>query len=162
MQILREILNKSYSEGVPLEKKFQLLLMDSFNQVKYGKKLSHISGLLGYLNNSSQFNIAMQIFFLLLFSHSVVSDSMTPWTAASQASWSSTISWSLLKFMSIELVMLSNHLRLCCSLLLLPSIFPSIKVFSNESTLHIMWPKYYRFSISLSNIPIFRVDFLQD
>ena len=75
---------------------------------------------------------------------------VTPWTTARQASPSFTISWSLLKFMSIELVMLSNHLNLCCPLLLLPSIFPSIRVFSNESALHIRWPKYWSFSFSIS------------
>ena len=75
----------------------------------------------------------------------------TPWTAAYQASLSFTISQSLLKLMSIESVMPSNHLMLCCPLLLLPSIFPSIKVFSNESALHIRWPKYWSFSISPSN-----------
>ena len=68
--------------------------------------------------------------------------------------------WSLLKFMSIESVMLSNHLILCCTLLLLPSIFPIIKVFSNESALHISWLKYWSFSISPSN-EYFRVDFLR-
>ena len=73
---------------------------------------------------------------LLLFSHSVVSDSfVTPWTAACQASLSFTISWSLLKPMSIKSVMPSNYLILCCPLLLLPAIFPSIRVFSNESAL---------------------------
>ena len=76
---------------------------------------------------------------LLLFSWSVVSDSTTPWTAARQASLSFTISWSLLKFMSIESVMPSNHLVLCRHLLLLPSIFPIIRVFSNESALCIRW-----------------------
>ena len=70
----------------------------------------------------------------------------TSWTVARQASPSSTISQSLLKFMSIELVMLSNHLILCHPLLL-PSIFPSIKVFSNELALHIRWPKYWSFSL---------------
>ena len=64
---------------------------------------------------------------------------------------SSTVSWSLLRFVSIELVMLSNHLILCCPLLLLPSIFPSIRVFSNELALHIRWPKYL--SLSFSNRP---------
>ena len=73
----------------------------------------------------------------------------TPWTAARQASLSITNSWSLLKFMSIELVMPSNHLILCHPLLLPPSIFPSIKVFLNESV-HIRWPKYWRFSFSIS------------
>ena len=75
---------------------------------------------------------------------------VTSWTAARQASLSSTISQSLLKFMSIESVMPSNHLILCCPLLLLPSIFPSIGVFSNESALHIRWPKYWNFSFSTS------------
>ena len=75
----------------------------------------------------------------------------TPWTAAHQASLSIINSWSLPKLMSIESVMPSNHLILCRSLLLLPSTFPSIRVFSNESALHIRWPKYWSFSISPSN-----------
>ena len=74
------------------------------------------------------------------FNHSVVSDSVTPWTAAHQASLFIINSWSLLKVMSTESVMLSNHLILCHSLLLPPSIFPNIGVFSNESALHIRWP----------------------
>ena len=74
---------------------------------------------------------------------------VTSWTAACQAPLPSTISWNLLKFMSIESVMLSNHLILSCSLLL-PSIFPRIKVFSNESALRIRWPKYWSFSFSIS------------
>ena len=76
---------------------------------------------------------------------------VTPWTAACQASLFITISWSLLKLISIELVMPSNHLILCRTLLLLPSIFPSIRVFSNASDLHTSWPKYWSISISLSN-----------
>ena len=84
------------------------------------------------------------------FSHSVVSDSATPWTAARQASLSITNSWSLLKLMSIELVIPSNHLILCHFVLLLPSIFPSIRVFSNESVLRIRWPKYWSFSFSIN------------
>ena len=75
---------------------------------------------------------------------------VTPWTAARQASLSITNSKKLLKFMSIELVMPSNHLILCHPLLLLPSVFPSIKVFSSESVLHIRWPKYWSFSFSIS------------
>ena len=75
---------------------------------------------------------------------------MTPWTAACQASLSFTISWSLLKLMSIELVMPSNHLIFCCPLLLLSSIFPSIRVFSSDLALHIRWPKYWSFSFSIS------------
>ena len=74
----------------------------------------------------------------------------SPWTAAGQASLSFTISQSLLKLMSIELVMPSNHLILCCPLLLLPSVFPSIRVFCNESVHRIRWSKYWNFSISVS------------
>ena len=74
----------------------------------------------------------------------------TPWTTARQASLSITNSWSLLKLMSIKSVMSSNHLNLCHSLLLLPSIFPSIRVFSNESVLPIRWPKYWSFNFSIS------------
>ena len=73
----------------------------------------------------------------------------TPWTAAPQASLSFTVSWSLLKLMSIESVMPSNHLILCHLLLLLPSIFPSIRVFSSELVLCIRWPKYWSFSFSI-------------
>ena len=75
----------------------------------------------------------------------------TPWTAAHQASLSFTISLILLKIMSIELVILSNHLILCLHLLLLPSIFPNIRVFSNESALHFRWPKFWSFSFSISS-----------
>ena len=73
-----------------------------------------------------------------------------PWTAASQVFLSFTISQSLLIFISIELVMLFNHLTLCCPLLPLPSIFPSIKIFPNESALRIRWPEYWSFSFSIS------------
>ena len=75
---------------------------------------------------------------------------MTPWTAAHQASLSITNSQSLCKLMSIESVMPSNHFIFCHPLLLLPSIFPSIRVFSNESVLHIKWPKYWSFSFNIS------------
>ena len=91
---------------------------------------------------------------------------MTPWTAARQASLSISNSQSLFKPMSIESVMPSNHFILCHPLLLLPSIFPSIRVFSNESVLCIRWPKYwsFSFSISLSNehsgLISFRMDWL--
>ena len=100
------------------------------------------------------------------FSHSVMSNYATPWTAARQASLSIPNSQSLLKLMSIELVMPSNHLILCHSLLFLPSIFPSIRVFSNESVLPIRWPKYWSFSFSISpsneysGLISFRVDWL--
>ena len=91
---------------------------------------------------------------------------MTPWTAARQASLSITNSWSLLKLISTELVMPSNHLILYHPLLLLPSIFPSIRVFSNESALLIRWPKYWSFSFNISpskeysGLISFRMDWL--
>ena len=101
------------------------------------------------------------------FSCSVVSDSLRPpWTAARQASLSITNSWSLLKLMSIESVMPSNHLILCRPLLLPPSILPNFRVFSSELVLRIRWPKYwsFSFSISLSNeysgLICFRMDWL--
>ena len=90
----------------------------------------------------------------------------TPWTVALQASLSFTISWSLLKLMSIESVMPSNHLNLCHPLFLLSSVFPSIRVFSNELALCIRWPKYWIFSFSISpsneysGLISFRTDFL--
>ena len=74
----------------------------------------------------------------------------TPWTAARQASLSITNPWSLLRLMSIESVMLSNHLILCHPLFLLLSIYPSIRIFPNESAVCIRWPKYWRFSFSIS------------
>ena len=79
-----------------------------------------------------------------------MSDSATAWTVAHQTSLSFTISQSLLKLMSIEAVMPSNHLILCQSLPPLSSIFPTLRVFSNESTLHIRWPKYWSFSLIIS------------
>ena len=79
-----------------------------------------------------------------------MSDSATPWTAAHKAFLSVTIPWSLLKLTPTESVMLSNHLILCHPLLLLPSIFPTITVFSSESALHFRWPKYRSFSFSIS------------
>ena len=91
---------------------------------------------------------------------------MTPWTAARKASLSITNSWSLFKLMSIESVMPSNHLILCHPLLPPLSVFPSIRVFSNESVLHIRWPKYWRFSFSISlskehpGLISFRMDWL--
>ena len=87
--------------------------------------------------------------YLVRFS-SVVSDSVTPWTAAHQASLSVTNSQSLFKLMSIKLVMPSNLLILCHPLFLLPSIFPGIRVFSNDSPLRIRWPMYWSFSVNIS------------
>ena len=89
---------------------------------------------------------------------------MTPWTVAHQASLSITSSWNLLKLMSIESMMPSNHLVLYCPILLLPSIFPSIRVFANESTLHTRWPKYWSlnygisFSTKYSGLVSFKID----
>ena len=100
------------------------------------------------------------------FSPSVLSNSSIPWTAARQASLSISNSWSLLKLMSIESVMPSNHLILCCPLLLLPSIFPNISIFSDESVLPIRWPKHWSFSFSISpsnehpGLISFRMDWL--
>ena len=103
--------------------------------------------------------------FISQFSCSVVFDSVTPWTAACKASLSITNSWSLLKLMSIASVMPSNHLILCHPLLL-PSIFPNIRVFSSKSALHIRWPKYWSFSFNISpsnehpGLISFRMDWL--
>ena len=105
--------------------------------------------------------------FLLLFNCEVMSDSLRSHeTAACQASLSFTISWSLFKLMSTELVRPSNHLILCRPLLLLPSNFPSIRVFSNELALRIKWPKYWTCSFSIcpsneySGLISFRIDWL--
>ena len=103
---------------------------------------------------------------MLSFQSLNVSDSATPWTAAHQASLSITNSRNLLKLMSIESVMPSNNLILCCLLHLLSSILSSIRVFSNESVLHIRWPKYWRLSFSISSsseysgLISFRMDWL--
>ena len=105
-------------------------------------------------------------FWVSLFNRSIMSNSATPWIAAHQAFLSITNPWNLLKLMSIELVMPSNHLILCHPFLLPPSIFPSIRVFSNELVLHIKWPKYWSFSFSIcpyneySGLISFRMDWL--
>ena len=113
-------------------------MWDCRNQkIKLKLKSSVYQDLLVYFNSSVQ-------------SLGHVRLSETPWTAARQASLSITNSRSLPKLMSIELVMPSSHLILCRPLLLPPSIFPSIRVFSNESVLHIRWPKYWSFSFSIS------------
>ena len=110
------------------------------------------------METAPQFSLVQLLSHIRLF--------VIPWTAARQASLSITNSQSLLKLMSIESVMLSNHLILCHPLLFLPSIFPSIRVFSNESVLPIRWPNYwsFNFSISLSNeysgLISFRMDWL--
>ena len=106
----------------------------------------------------------MIIIFVKSLSHVLLF--VTPWTAAHHASLSFTISWSLLKLMSIESVISSSHLILCCPLLLLPAVPPRTRVFSNESTLRIRWPKYWSFSFSISpskecpGLISFRMDWL--
>ena len=108
----------------------------------------------------------LYILYYIQFSHSHIRLFATPWTTAHQASLCITNSRSLLKLMSVESVMPCNHLILCHPLLLLPSIFPSIRVFSNESVLHIRWPKYWSFSFSISpsnkysGLISFRMDWL--
>ena len=117
------------------------------------------------LSSNLDLSVLFQAHFVVqLLSH--VQLFATPWIAVCQAPLSSTISWSLLKLMSKESVMLPNHLILCCPLLLLPSILPSIRVFSNESALHIKWPKYWSFSFDISpsneysGFISFRIDWL--
>ena len=122
----------------------------------------------GYLLYLETEGMELKFFFQSSLVHllSSVQLFVTPWTAACQASLSIVNSWSLLKLMSIELMMPSNHLVLRCPLLLLPSIFPTITVFSNESVLHIRWPKYWSFSFNISpsndysGLISFRVDWL--
>ena len=120
----------------------------------YFAKVSNHHGLkkknfvVGFFPPSPKRNVPTPAVFVQLLSH--VRLFTTPWIAACQASLSFTVSWSLLKLMSIESVMPSNHLILCHPLLLLPSICPSIRVFSNESALRIRWPKYWSFSFSIS------------
>ena len=108
------------------------------------------------------FSMSASLFVVVVQSLSHVRLFATPWTKACQASLSFTISWSLLKLTSIESVMPSNHLILCHPLLLLPSIFPSIRIFPSESALFIKWSKYWSFSISPSNeysgLISFRID----
>ena len=117
-----------------------------------------------WLKNSDVFN--QHQFFSPDQSLSHVQLFATPWTAARQVSLFVTNSWSLLKLMSIKSVITSNHLILCRPLLLLPSIFPSIRVFSNDSVLCIRWPKYWSFSFSISpsneysGLISFRMDWL--
>ena len=108
----------------------------------------------------------VKLVFSSVQSHSNVRLFVTPWTAACQACLSITNCQSLLKLMSVESVMPSKHLILCCPLLLPPSIFPSIRVFSNESALHIRWPKDWSFNFSISpsseysELISFRMDWL--
>ena len=132
-----------------------------FIECLQGEVLSSYDHLISYME------IILIMVVVVVQSLSCVQLFATPWTAAHQASLSITNSWSLLKLMSIELVMPSNHLIICHPLLLMPSVFPSIRVFSNESVLHIRWPKYWSFSFSISpsneysGLISFRMDWLE-
>ena len=131
-----------------------LIILHSLNLISSGQSLCSFLPFQVHVQSSSVQSLSLVWLFV------------TPWIAARQASLSITNSRSLLKLMSIELVMPSSHLILCCPLLLLPSIFPSIRVFSNESVLHIRWPKYWSFSVSISpckeysGLISFRMDWL--
>ena len=120
---------------------------------KQEEKLLNINELqiFGFEKQSKTFSFLATPDSSVQFSHSVMSDFLQPHGlhAAHQASLSITNFWSLLKLMSTESMIPSNHLNLCCPLLLPPAIFPSIRVFSNVSVFHIRWPKYGRFSFSM-------------
>ena len=140
------------------------MFLDTFSKLHY---TAYLYDKIHVMNNYPQEKVWL-IILLLLLSLSCVRLFVTQWNAAHQASLSFTISQSLLKLMSNELVMPSNHLVLYRPLLLLPSIFPSIRVFSNKSALCIRWPKYwsFSFSISLSNeysgLISFRIDWFDN
>ena len=130
-----------------------------FSHPIYSLKISFISCRIPICSSThTKFNSVQSLSHVQLF--------VTPWAAACQASLFITNSWSLLKLTSIESVMPSNHLIPCCPLLLSPSIFPSIKVYSSESVLCIRWPKYWSFSFSISpsneysGLISFRMDWL--
>ena len=132
------------------------------------QKNSEVLGLFFFKLHSGQHNYFIIILQTLSvqFSHSVVSDSATPWTTGRQTSLTIISSQSLLKLMSIESAIPSKHLILCCPLFLSPSIFPSIRVFLNESVLCIRWAKYWSFCFSISpsneysGLTSFRMDWL--
>ena len=137
---------KCFTYVIPLHNNYKACTMTI--SIMSSKRLGKLSNIILLINDRPKRTQPFHLLYyettgkrLLLFSHPVVSDSATPQTAAHRASLSITDSWSLLKLMSIESVMPSNHLILC-RLLLLPSIFPSIRVFSNESVLPIRWQKY--------------------
>ena len=128
--------------------------------------MSGILLILSTLDVLAQLNHMILFLYSVQFSRSVLSDSVTPWTVARQTSLSINNSRSLPKLMSIESVMPSSHLTFCCPLLLLPPIPPSIRVFSNASTLCMRWPKYWSFSFNISpsneypGLVSFRMDWL--
>ena len=134
----------------------------SYRWQSFSSTISHIIFLLSPLHNARNQKVCL----LSEMCFSVAKSCLTPWTAACQTPLSSIISQSLLKFLSTESVMLSNHLILYCPLFLPPSIFPSIRVFSNKSVLLMRWPKYWSFSFSISpsneysGLISFRMDWL--
>ena len=140
-----------------LKKSYFFFPSQSQNGMPYEKESKGLEMALGW-RDSVQFGSIQLLSHVRLFA--------TPWTTAGQTSLSITNPWSPPKPMSIELVMPSSHLILCCPLLLLPSIFPSIRVFSNELALHIRWPKYWSFSFNISpsneypGLISFRMDWL--
>ena len=166
-KLLREILSMTLKNGKNFDRTSKIHNVDKYERVICGYKLGccplHLESLNLHLkmakDETGQAGCSQSVTFLscknkeielsVQFSHSVVSKYLQP-TTVGQASLSTTNSWSLPKLMSIESVMPSNHLILCHSLLLLPSIFPSIRVFSNESALRIRWPKYWSFSFNIS------------
>ena len=115
---------------------------------RVSENLPHSFHIFLYSFNFLKFNFYFVVVAVQLLSH--VRLFVTPWTAALQVTLSISNSWSLLKLMSIESVMLSNHLILCRPLLFPPSVFPSIRVFANESVLRIRWPKYWSFSFNVN------------
>ena len=129
------MLSRNRSEGT----KKKLVHLATSNQLPV---LNQKATSMGNCSSSTELSSVQSLSRVRLFAN--------PWTAALQASPSITNSWRLLRLMSIESVMPSNHLILCCPLLLPPPIFPNIRVFSNESVLHIRWPKYWSFSFSIS------------
>ena len=118
--------------------------------IKNSKEISKLNSKTGVKETPPQRRYFFVVVVILLHLLSHVQLFVTPWTAAYQCPLSSTVSWSLLTFMSIESMMVSNHLMLCHPLLLLSSVFSSIRFFSSESTLHSRWPKYWSFSFSIS------------
>ena len=140
------MLNHFFNTGMKLSWSWRMIIF-----TYYWIKLAHI--LLRIFASTFIIDIGLKNSFsvvVVVQSLSLVWLFATPWTAACQVSLSFTISWSLLRFMSIESLMLSIHLILCCPLLLLPSVFPSIRVFSNKLAICIGWPKFWSFSFSIS------------
>ena len=159
------LLNNCFAYLKPLEIHKNLRLMFLFLQKTSLESWQRLLGILTETAWDLSTGLGISVHSVQSLSH-VLLLFATPWTAARQVSLSITDSWSLLKLMSIELVMPSNHLILCRPLLFLPSIFSSIRVFSNESVLHISWLKYCSFSFSInssneySGLIFFRMDSL--